>query len=275
MHTRPLHHVSSFGFRIFSPRSIVRNEPNFRKANSQKWNPPRRTCAGPKANSQKMRNEPNSRTAGVSPAFPCPEYQGPRTKCGTSARGGLRNAKRTQFYRTPAILLAFPPPLRKTNPIPQAQLPKANSQHPKNAKRTQSQPGPPIYELPTTNYELYHAKQSQFLLHFSSSPLLHFSTTPLLPLPSRIVRNEPNLSYRWRLAGFPTPTSKRSGDPEGSLPAAGRPLEGRLNQPIYNLQFKIPSPTGRIPHQGCILAHAESRPSNSPANSLDARGRRW
>ncbi len=113
MPIQPSHHVSSLAFRISSLFRI--SSFGFR--------------ISPTPSGCIMRNKPNSRTASLSPAPPYRYY-----------------AKRTQS--------PYPPPssrpchsrhngiprtkICKTNPIPPGQLPKANSQHPTNAKRTQS-----------------------------------------------------------------------------------------------------------------------------------------
>ena len=70
---------------------------------------------------------------------------------------------------------ADPPWRTKTNPIPQAQLPKANCQKPKNAKRTQSTP-------PAPSHRPNYTKRTQFHNANSQSPTAN----------SQKIRNEPN-----------------------------------------------------------------------------------
>ncbi len=166
--------------------------------NYELWNIPR---GGPTTN-QNMRNEPNSRTAGVSPASQSPK---------------MRNEPNFAPAR---------PKIRKTNPIPQ-------TQQPKNTKRTQSTARPhpqtretnpiyvprhpptslPIPQLHETNpipaYQRVpthpkYAKRTQFPHPRVIPPVLpssHYGkqTQSTLPPPSRhpprpaITKNEPNL----------------------------------------------------------------------------------
>ncbi len=70
-----------------------------------------------------------------------------------------KNTKRTQFPHTKCPAAPY---LCETNPIPQAQLPKANSQQPKNAKQTQSTVPPASRRPPQPpNY----AQRTQFRSH--------------------------------------------------------------------------------------------------------------
>ena len=221
MPTRPLHHVSNlsristFAFRI-SPRpprdAIMRNKPNFpyrwrlagfpipkhakrtqfHKANRQK----------PTANSQKMRNEPNSTRPTAK------SQQPPAKKCKTNPiyppppSHRPKYAKRTQFTARP---------------------------HPNYAKRTQFPYRWRLASFPMPKYVKTNPITSPLLIF--SSPLLHYSPSPLLPFsPSPLLPFSPSPLLPFSTTAPPIPHSaKRTQFPHRRL---------NLQSTIYNIQSR-------------------------------------
>ena len=131
--------------------------------------------------------------------------------------GRPKNAKQTQFRRA------------------NSQKPTANSQKMRNKpkKTSPTAGGPPVFNLGLSAEDPPHrrpqplcAKRTQFTLpHVSRRP----NHTPLcetnpISLPGQYAK-QTQLPPRRHPASFSIPMSKRSGDPEASLPAAGGPVE--------------------------------------------------
>ena len=210
MPTQPPHHVSSlifrisdlfristFVFRIYALRPNAQNEPNL---------PPRTHPAALAEGQSRFIGEPNSRTGTVPARRDAP---------------AMRNKPNSAYRWRPA---GFPiPKLRKTNPIPQGQLPKAKSQPP----NIQNEPNyPPAAILPPqTHPEMRktnpisvraRSRRAGMPLQYETNPILACHPAPILygVPPQRRIGAGKRTQFRAPPANYSL--SKRSGDPDSS-----------------------------------------------------------
>ncbi len=202
--------ISSFGFRISPDPSgrIMQNEPNL---------PHHRLAAQPKKAKRtqstdrqhpKKRNEPNFRCSeqilttndcrlktafnktNPIPPRPTANRQHPQAAfCETNPIHAYQVSSHPMFMRNepnshvpPASPRHSDTPTDASNVLYAKRTQFLPGPRPKCAKRTQSPPSPPIYELRTTSYEPEYAKQTQFHNPNNQKPTAN----------SQKMRNEPN-----------------------------------------------------------------------------------
>ncbi len=185
----------------------------------------------------KMRNEPNL----TSPTTRKRETN-PKRIIARRRRASTYITPRFHRRGTPACPDQWPTPKKyETNPIPQGQLPKANTQKPKYAKQTQF---PPVSNLKSQISPRLHP-------YMRNEPNYQFP--PVSSLPFRISDLSRISTFGFRISPRPTPNSaKQTQSPYGHAPGApGCPCNAKQTQ------FTAPAPS-------CRPCHTRPRPKHDP-----------